>query len=427
MIHSRRQRLQEVTIKNYIIMFKNNSQRLWIFCLFCLFACSQKPDDFKEFLGGQEIKYPGAVNKVFVKPGNGRIGIGWAPSPDPSVSRYVVYWNNNRDSAQVAATSHNPADTIYTIINNLQEYTYSFFVYSFDAKNNRSIPIEIQNARVYGNTYRQSLMNRPINLTDPYKLLNDEGTSVTLNFLAPDTTNTITYIRYTDLGGLAKEVSIQPSQNSITLNDFKYGTKVAYQSRYKPESLSLDTFTTTITDTFPTIQFGIVKCDKSLFSIVNLPYDVQPYESQTNVAKLWDGSVGPQGYPNIFHSNGDSPLPHHFTFDMGKVYDSLRNVEVTGRNCCHNPVEYEVWGIADITNAATTVPGNNPGWKDEAIAKGWILLQDVKRSDDGTGPYTISFGTSTPKIRYIRVRVKKVSSNDGSYSNLSELTFGYKK
>lgn len=408
-------------------MFKNISQRLWIFFLVCLFACSQRPDEFREFLNGEEIKYPGAINKSFVRSGNGRLGIGWSPSPDPSVSHYRVYWNNNRDSVEVAATSHNPSDTIYTVINNLQEYTYSLFVFSFDSKGNKSIPTEIQNARVYGATYRNSLMNRPINLTDPYKLLNDDGTSVTLNFLAPDTTNTLTNIRYTDINGLAKEVPLAPAQNSITLNDYKYGSKVAYQSYYKPTNSALDTFSASLVDTFPNIEFGIVKCDKALFNALNLPYDVQPYEGQTSVSKLWDGSVGPQGYPNIFHSNGDSPLPHHFTFDMGKAYDSLRTVEVTGRNCCHNPVQYEIWGIEDITNAATTVPGNNPGWKDEAIAKGWILLQEVTRSDDGTGPYTINFPTNTPKIRYIRIRVKKVASNDGSYSNLSELTFGYKK
>lgn len=408
-------------------MLKNTSQRLWIFFLFCLFACSQKPDDFRDFLNGTEIKYPGAITKVFIRPGNARLGVGWAPSPDPSVTYYMIYWNNNLDSVKVPATSHSPTDTIYTVIPNLDEYTYSLFVYSFDAKGNRSIPIEIQNARVYGNTYRNSLINRPINLTDPFKLLNDEGTSVTLNFLPPDTTNTITYIRYTDVNGAAKQVSLAPAVNSVTLNDFKYGTKVAYQSLYKPSGTALDTFTTSIVDTFPTIHFGIVKCDKALFNMVNLPFDVQPFESGTNVAKLWDGSVGPQGYPNIFHSNGSTALPHHFTFDMGKGYDSLRTLEVTGRNCCHNPVEYEVWGIEDITNAATTVPGNDPNWKNEAISKGWILLQEVTRSDDGQGPYTINFPTNVPKVRYIRLRIKKVATGDGYYSNLSELTFGYKK
>jgi hypothetical protein len=409
-------------------MFIKNSSLLRITGLTCLLAsCSQKPDDFKDFLNGQELKYPGAITQTFTRPGNLRLGIGWSPSPDPSVTKYKVYWNNYADSVEVLASTHSPSDTVFTIINGLQEYTYSFFVHSFDAKGNRSIPVEIQNARVYGNTYRNSLMNRPINLTEPYKLLNDDGNEITLNFLEPDSTNTITYIRYTSTGNEQKEVSLQPDENTITLNDYKYGTKVAYQSHYKPDRIALDTFPTSMVDTFPPIEFGIVKCDKALFAEVRLPYDVGTYESQTSVSRLWDGSEGPQGYPNIFHSDGSSPLPHHFTFDMGKAYDSLRTMEVTGRNCCHNPVDYEVWGIADITNAATTVPGNDPNWKDDALAKGWVLLKEVTRPDDGTGPYTINFSTETPKVRYIRIRVKKVASNDGSSSNLSELTIGYKK
>ncbi|MGN7723074.1 DUF4998 domain-containing protein [Chitinophaga sp. 22620] len=405
-----------------------NSSLLWITGLVCLLAsCTQKPDDFKDFLNGQELKYPGAITQTFTRAGNLRLGIGWKPSPDPSVTKYRIYWNNYADSTEVAASTHNPSDTVFTVINGLQEYTYSFFVHSFDKNGNRSIPIEIQNARVYGGTYRNSLMNRPVNLTDPYKLLNDNGNEITLNFLAPDSTNTITYIRYVNTAGEQKQVPLPPDQNSITLNDFKYGTKVAYQSYYTPDRMALDTFSASLVDTFPVIEFGIVKCDKSLFREVSLPYDVQPYEGQTSVSKLWDGSVGPQGYPNIFHSDGSSPLPHHFTFDMGKAYDSLRTMEVTGRDCCHNPVEYEIWGIADITNAATSVPGNDAGWKDDALAKGWILLKEVSRSDDGKGPYTVNFSAETPRIRYIRVRVKRVASGESASSNLSELTPGYKK
>ncbi|GEP97594.1 DUF4998 domain-containing protein [Chitinophaga cymbidii] len=409
-------------------MLKHHSSLFLITGLCCLIAaCSQQPDDFREFLEDRELTYPGAITQTFTQPGNLRLGIGWSPSPDPSVTKYKVYWNNYRDSVEVPASTHSPSDTISTIITGLQEYTYSFFVYSFDEKGNRSIPVEIQNARVYGNTYQNSLMNRPINLTEPYKLLNDDGNEIMLNFLPADSTNTITYIRYTSITDEQKEVALPPDQQAITLNDYKYGTKVAYHSYYTPGRLALDTFPVTLVDTFPPIAFGIVKCDKSLFREISLPYDVGPLEGQTSVARLWDGSTSPQGYPNIFHSNGDNPLPHHFTFDMGKAYDSLRTMEVIGRDCCHNPVEYEVWGIADVSNAATTVPGNDPGWKDDAIAKGWILLKEVNRTDDGKGPYTLDFSTETPQVRYIRIRVKRVASNESAYSNLTELTIGYKK
>jgi hypothetical protein len=108
---------------------------------------------------------------------------------------------------------------------------------------------------------------------------------------------------------------------------------------------------------------------------------------------------------------------------MGQLYNELTHVEITGRNCCNNPDHFEVWGIADITNAATTLPGNDAGWKDEAIAKGWTLLQDVTRTDDGIAPFKVNLKADIPAVRYIRIRVLHVTSGDGNYSNISELSF----
>src|ERR1700761_4160267 len=123
---------------------------LLIVLLLQMGGCSKKPDDFKKFLGGTEITYPGTAVNVQVLPGNDRLELIWHPSADPSVARYVVYWNNYTDSLTVAATSHNPTDTIKSLIGNLQEYTYTFFIYSYDSAGNKSIATEVDNARVYG-------------------------------------------------------------------------------------------------------------------------------------------------------------------------------------------------------------------------------------------------------------------------------------
>jgi hypothetical protein len=163
--------------------------------------------------------------------------------------------------------------------------------------------------------------------------------------------------------------------------------------------------------------------NKALFSEVHLPNDVNVYESGTSVSKLWDGSVGPQGYPNIYHSDGNSAIPHHFTFDLGQVFENLAQLEETGRDCCNNPDSFEVWGIDDLTDAETTLPGNDPGWKDEAIAKGWTLLREVTRNDDGKAPFKVDLLEGAPPVRYIRIRVLHVTTNDSYYSNMSELTF----
>ncbi|GAA3952071.1 DUF4998 domain-containing protein [Chitinophaga oryziterrae] len=383
-----------------------------------MMGCSKKATDYRSFLNGGEIIYPGTVSNIKVSPGNGRIQIRWQPSPDPSVKKYIVFWNNGIDSSVIPATTDKPGDTVKCIISNLSEYTYNFLIYSYDSAGNRSIASEINNIKVYGNSYLSSLYNRPYDIIEPG--VYTSPTAVTLKFGTPDTINVTTEIRYTDANGITQQQWLSPDSTSISIDSYQPGSTIYYKSGYIPVRGAIDTFFVTYYDSLPHIP---VLCNKSLFSALQLPNDVGTYEGQTGLDKLWDGSVGPQSYPNIFHSDGSHSLPHHFTFDMGQLYNELTHVEITGRNCCNNPDHFEVWGIADITNAATTLPGNDAGWKDEAIAKGWTLLQDVTRTDDGIAPFKINLRSDIPPVRYIRIRVLHVTSGDGSYSNISELSF----
>lgn len=394
--------------------------------LLIFLSCSKKATDYRSFLEGTELTYPGIVSNPGVLVGKNRLQLIWHPNPDPSVSKYVVYWNNFADSLVVSATTHNTSDTVRCSINNLAEYVYSFFIYSYDNKGNRSVATEVDNARVYGTVYTNTLHNRLENSANPYTL-DESNNSLTLRFATPDTINITTVIRYTNGSNQVVQKALAPDADSIILPNYLFGTPIVYQSSYIPAKGSLDTFMTPQVDTFPTIH-RVVLCSKSLFSALHLAGDVNPYESGTNLDKLWDGSVGPQGYPNIWHSNGDNPLPHVMTFDMGKVY-YLNNVEEVGRNCCHNPTDFEIWGTADITNAETSLPANNSGWPAEARAKGWTMLKEVVRSSDNSAqdPLKIDMPENLPAVRYIRIRVKTVASGDNNYSNMSELTFWEKQ
>ncbi|MBB5394643.1 DUF4998 domain-containing protein [Mucilaginibacter sp. AK015] len=396
-------------------------------CLFAIvvigaISCEKKDTDFKKFLGDKEMVYPGVVVKPHSKPGNLRAALVWNPSSDPSISRYVIYWNNKADSVVVNSTNHNTADSITAIIPGLSEYIYSFTIYSYDAKGNRSIPLEINNVKVYGPVYQSGLTNRVYDAANPFTV--SENGNVKLNFLQADTTslNVSTIIKYTNRNGEIVEKDLSPDSTSFMITDYKSGEPVSFRSGYIPVKGSIDTFYVSNYSTFPEIN-GISQCAKSLFREYKMNGDVGTYESGTSVSKLWDGSVGPQGYPNIFHSDGDHHLPHTFTFDMGKVYKVLTSMEETGRNCCNNPDQFEIWGIADITNAATNLSPNDNGWTSEMQAKGWTLLKDVTRNDDGQQLIKVNFDAGIPPVRYIRIRVKHVTTGDGYYSNISELTF----
>jgi hypothetical protein len=394
-----------------------------------LISCVKRDTEFKKFLNGKELVYPGVVNNPHSNPGNLRVQLQWNPSPDPSIVKYVIFWNNKADSLTFTSSDHNPADTLKVIVPKLNEYSYSFVVYSYDGKGNRSIPLNINNVKVYGPNYQSGLVNRAYKASSPYTL--SPANDVTLNFYKIDTAsesfsfahNISTTIRYTNKSGLVV-TKLLYRDSTITLTDFKPGSTLDYRSSYVPVKGAIDTFTVNSFTMFPPIIIS-APCDKSLFAKVKLPNDMNPYQSNTDIDRLWDGSVGPQGYPNIFHSDGAHSLPQTLTFDMGKVYNSLSQIEETGRNCCHNPDDFEVWGIANITNAATTLQPNDPGWAAESIAKGWTLLKEVKRTDDGQAALKFVLDNMTTPVRYIRIRVKHNSDNEGSYTNMSEITMFY--
>lgn len=384
-----------------------------------LYSCKKSQEDFRDFLEGKEVIYTGAVTGVKLEPGNLRMGLKWKGSTDPSIKRYVVYYNNRADS-QLVNVGNRP-DSISTVITGLSEYTYSFTIYSYDAHGNKSVPFEVNNAKVYGPVYKSSLVNRSYNSANPYTV-NPNG-SVTLHFNTPDTINTNTKIVYTSQLGAMVNLNLKGDESSITIGDYKSGTEILYNSSYIPVRSAIDTFTVGRSEKFPQIV-GYAVCDKSLFKKLTLQHDIGPLEARTDLDKLWDGSVGAKEYPNIFHSDDRSTMPGTITIDLGKLY-SLKQLEETGRVCCHNPVEFEVWGIADLTNAATTIVPNQAGWREESIAKGWKLLKEVVRTDNGVAPMKFDLDGSSERVRYVRIRIKRNANGNLKETNMSELTFFY--
>lgn len=398
-------------------MTKNMYRAIAVLIAIVVFiGCSKDAIDYKKYLDGKEKIYPGFPGSVGASPGNYRVKLSWKASPDPTVTRYRIFWNNAADSLDLNAPVSNNGE-ISVIIPKLVEYNYSFTIYSYDKNGNKSVPVQLNNIKIYGNSYKSSLTNRFLVSSNPYSL---DDTGITLNFERADTINITTDISYTYKDGSIKKKSLSPDQSSIKLDDYKPGTKVFYRSSYIPVRNSIDTFYTADFDSLTNVM---VPVDKSLFREVKLTNDVGTYTSETNLSQLWNGNKAPTDYPDIFHSDDQTPLPHHFTFDMGKSVTHLSQFEIIGRKCCNNPTKFEIWGISDLTGAETQSPGNSPGWTAESKGRGWTLLATVERNDDGSAPMKVSLPAGLPPVRFIRIRVLEVASGDAFYSNISEVSF----
>lgn len=201
------------------IYSKLSNSVLLIVILLCG-SCEKQPTDYRSFLKDQEVVYPAAASGVETGPGNQRVLLKWARNPDPSIQKYIIYWNGGADSTVLKATADQSADTVKTYINGLDESIYNFLIYSFDDEGNRSIPVAIENIKVYGEKYRGNLLNRS---TSGVEYLDNK---LTIIWNAPDTINVQTEVKYTDLSGQAKTIFLPADSSTLVIPDWKLPTKI---------------------------------------------------------------------------------------------------------------------------------------------------------------------------------------------------------
>lgn len=396
-------------------MFKKKISHIGLILGIVFSVSCQKPDDYKKYLADGEKIYPQKATKLDVLPGNGRIMFTWARGVDTRIRKYKIVWNNKADSIEFDASAFKPGDTVKHLLVNMPEASYNFSIFSMDDYGHQSVAVLVPPVNVYGPKYQATLLNRAIK-TATYS---ESDNNLAIIWKKPDTVNVSTSIWYTNSTDVQKKVILSPGVDTAKIPDWKIGSKIYYESSYKPTSKAIDSFAVLSKDSL-TIQN--LPVGKSLWKKINLPNDVDGNAYGVSFSSIWDGKAG--GYPNIYHTQGGS-LPHHFTIDLGGLYQ-LTKFEETGRTdcACHNPVKFEIWGIADVTNAATTLPANDAGWKAQSLAKGWTLLKEVERSDDGIAPFKVNLLDGIPPVRYIRIRVTKTLDNSVE-SHMSEISFWY--
>ncbi|QJB31119.1 hypothetical protein HF324_06965 [Chitinophaga oryzae] len=219
-------------------------------CL-CTVACTKEATKYKDLLNDAEIIYPGPVSSLNARPGHLRAMLQWQPSPDPSITEYIIYWNNNTDSMKLPAKG-TTKDTIRTLITGMDEYVQNFVLYTTDGKGNKSVGQSLSGVRIYGPLYISSLVNRQLNSSKPPEAL--PGNAYKLFFSATDTAlNTNTRLTFYNANNQLQTVDLPSRSDSVVLNAVNAGTKVAVLSSYIPELKALDTFHVAYSDTI-TVQ-----------------------------------------------------------------------------------------------------------------------------------------------------------------------------
>ena len=220
-----------------LIHFKTQKTYLaLIFTVMFFAACSKMDDGYIKFIEKGSIIYVGTPDSVKVYPGKERLKLSWIMS-DLTAVRANIYWNNKSDSLIVPIALPAGQDTLEVMLKNLKESSYSFSIIMYDKNNNRSVSVNAI-GKVYGDTYVNSLLSRPI------KSAIYVSGKTTLTWGAADQTVISTEVTYLDKFDKKQTIAVPVADQTTQLDnyDIKIAESFAYRTLYVPDSLSLDTF-----------------------------------------------------------------------------------------------------------------------------------------------------------------------------------------
>jgi hypothetical protein len=190
-------------------------------------------------------------------------------------------------------------DTIRVFIHDLSENMHTFYVKTFDAKGNVSIPCEIS-GKVYGNNYISGLTNREI--ANAVRT----GQEGLINWSAKTTDLLFNEVRYKTGSGETNILRVWSGESSIVCPDVKTGERFEYRSVFLPDK-GMDTIKLAWTEA------------PFLYKYPKTGWTVSARGGYFD----WGGELGGQPYRvvdndlnTVWHSDLAAQLPHCLVIDM---------------------------------------------------------------------------------------------------------------
>ena len=201
--------------------------------MFIFFSCEKMEDFHYDYIKDGEIRYATKFDSVITYAGNNRVIISGILNQAFGVDKITVYYNDYSDSLLVDYNRINEIDTIDIMLDNLEEKSYSFNIYTSDDDGNTSIMVSAF-ATSYGELYRTSLLGRAIESDSA------QGSDVYINWLPAEELERGSEIVYTNTSGTEVSLVIPSDSSNVILTDFIEGIK--YRSLFVPETTALDSF-----------------------------------------------------------------------------------------------------------------------------------------------------------------------------------------
>ncbi len=228
----------------------------FLICIVLFIVNCENINDFHDiYLEEGEIIYIAKVDSVDAFGGYERVLLRLY-TKSPKITQFAIFWNQRIDSLIVPVENRVSPDYLDVIIENLEEKSYVFEIFSRDSKGHRSIVYE-QIAEVYGEIYFSTLINHPIEYSEFYP----DSASLSIDwFSSIDETEIGVEFKYnstTTESVIYQFFEIEDLISTTQINDIDTDYPVSYRTLFLPEPEAIDTFKTAFS-----------KID--IFSIVNV-------------------------------------------------------------------------------------------------------------------------------------------------------------
>ena len=373
-------------------------------------SCSDMDSIHEEYLNG-EIIYAGKLDTLKIRPGYYRAQLEGYTQFLGTSNQIIIEFDDEMLSFPI---EENLSDIYSVIIEELDEGSYEFDVYTQDPNGNLSISQTVsgnvigdefildQNPREvldysfepegnYVNFYGNAESEFVIYTLLDYENEEDEIVRDTLFF----EDNRVKLINLKPLGSMQTTSVIQSGLNGI-------------------DSIALEPQEYTLPD------LPYTELNKDFIRLVHMPSDNPGTFNGANPDQyLFDGDGSFNGVDLYSFHSGPSSMPHHFTVDLG-VKTDLRKVKLNmldpSINSSNNITEVQIWGRDNLNFAETSSSDEI-----EFINASWQLLYEG--NVDGLNEQTSSFiiPQASSLMRYIRVRVTESVGNDSA--QFTELSF----
>jgi hypothetical protein len=285
----------------------------FIFSIALLFnACEKMEDIHSQYLEDGDIIYAPKPLIIQTFAGQKRVGLKYYLMNAVNVNKCIVEWNDGEESQTIDIAPNVPVDSVEFMINNLEEKSYIFKIYTIDSNGNRSIKEQVTGSS-YDAKYISGLTNRSI------VSIVGGGTidSVTIAWGTPAKGNTGTEISYNNVEGQPVSKMVMPDELLTVIKGWESEGTLTYKSFYIPEENAIDTFATELESTMlpAFIEFEGVKISNEKWEIVDFSTE-EPGEGAPNglASAAIDGNLG-----TFWHTqwSGGSPgYPHFITVDL---------------------------------------------------------------------------------------------------------------